>query len=66
MRFACAAGESAIDCTIELPGGQRHHRDSQFYDSMFDEWLTNQPVPFIYGLDAAAAAAVESVRLLPP
>jgi len=66
MRFACAASETAVDCTIELPGGQRHHRDSQFYDSMFDEWLANQPVPFIYGLDAAAAAAVESVRLVPP
>lgn len=66
MRLACAASQSEVECTIELPGGQRHHRDSQFYDSMFDEWLANQPVPFLYSLDAAASAAVESVRLLPP
>jgi penicillin G amidase len=66
MRFACEANDAAVSCTIELPGGQRHHRDSDFYDSMFDEWLTNQPVPFLFGLDEAAAAAVESVRLVSP
>jgi hypothetical protein len=33
---------------------------------MLDEWLTNQPVPFLYGLDEAAAASVERVRLVPP
>ena len=66
MRLACQASDAAVDCTIELPGGQRHLRDSQFYDSMLDEWLTNQPVPFLYGMDEAAAAAVESVRLVPP
>jgi penicillin amidase len=66
MRFACAASEADIECTIELPGGQRHHRDSPFYDSMFDEWLSNQPVPFLYGMDEAAAAAVERVRLVAP
>jgi penicillin amidase len=66
MRFACEASEAAVQCTIELPGGQRHDRDSQFYDSMFDEWLVNHPVPFLYALDEAAAAAVESVRLVPP
>ena len=37
-----------------------------FYDSMNDERLANQPVPFLYSLDAAASAAVETVRLLPP
>lgn len=66
MRFACAAADAGVQCTIELPGGQRHHRDSPFYDSMFDEWLVNRPVPFLFGLDEAAAASVESVRLVPP
>ena len=66
MRLACEASDAAVDCTIELPGGQRHHRDSQFYDSMLDAWLGNQPTPFLFGLDQAAAAAVESVRLVSP
>ena len=66
MRFACEASDAAVDCTIELPGGQRHLRDSQFYDSMLDEWLANRPVPFLFGLEQAAASAVESVRLVPP
>ena len=66
MRFACEASDAAVQCTIELPGGQRHDRSSQFYDSMLDEWLTNQPVPFLFGMAEAAAASVESVRLVPP
>jgi penicillin G amidase len=66
MRLACAASDAAVQCTIELPGGQRHDRDSQFYNSMLDEWLANDPVPFLYGIDEAAASAVERVRLVPP
>ena len=31
-----------------------------------DEWLVNQPVPFLFRIDEAAIAAVESVRLVPP
>ena len=66
MRLACQASDASVDCTIELPGGQRHLRDSQFYDSMLDQWLTNRPVPFLYRMDEASAAAVESVRLVSP
>jgi penicillin G amidase len=66
MRFACEASDATVQCTIELPGGQRHDRNSQFYNSMLDEWLTNQPAPFLFGMDEAAAASVESVRLVPP
>lgn len=66
MRFACQTGEPGVECTIELPGGQRHDKESKFFDSMFDEWLTNQPVAFPFSIEEVAAAAPEeTVRVQP-
>jgi penicillin G amidase len=65
MRLACQADEPGVSCTIELPGGQRHDRDSPFYDSMLEDWLTNRPVPIGFAIDEVAAGAVETVRVAP-
>ena len=69
MRLACQASEDGVGCTIELPGGQRHLRDSRFYtsgsNSMLPQWLANQPVPLIFSIDEAASAAVETVHVEP-
>ena len=69
MRFACHADEPGVSCTIELPGGQRHHRDSPFYttgsNSMLDEWLINKPVPLLFSVDEVAAAPADSVTVQP-
>jgi penicillin G amidase len=65
MRFACQTGTAGVDCTIELPGGQRHDRNSDFYDSMMNDWLTNRPVPFLFDVDQVAENAAETVRVEP-
>ncbi len=69
MRFACQADEPAVSCTIELPGGQRHHRDSPFYtsgsNSMLDEWLINKPVPLVFSVDEVATSPADSVTVQP-
>ena len=66
MRLACQAGGAGVACEIDLPGGQRHHRDSPFYNSLLDEWLTNRAVPLTFSVDAVAETAVESVLITPP
>ena len=46
MRFACEApADTPVRCTIQLPGGQRHFRDSPHYDDLLQKWLANEPVP---------------------
>jgi penicillin amidase len=65
MRFACLADEPGVSCTIELPGGQRHDRGSDYYNSMLDDWLGNRPVPIEFDIAAAAAGAVETVQIQP-
>jgi len=61
MRLACRADGDGVACTIELPGGQRHQRDSRFYNSMLPGWLANAPVPLTFSIDEAAAGAAETL-----
>lgn len=65
MRFACQTGEGGIDCSIELPGGQRHDRSSAFYNSMLPDWLTNQPVPFLFDIAEVQELDGESLQVNP-
>lgn len=62
MRFACHAGDT-IQCTIELPGGQPHFRDSPLYNALLPLWLTNQPTPFPFEAAEVEAAAVDTLRI---
>lgn len=53
MRFACEApADSPVRCTIQLPGGQRHFRDSPHFDDLLQKWLVNEPVPLIADVSA--------------
>ena len=64
MRLACEASAAApVRCTIELPGGQRHHRSDPFYLSLFDQWLENQPHSLIFSITRAEQNAARSIRL---
>lgn len=65
MRFACGAGADGVDCTIELPGGQRLFRDSPNYLDYFENWLTNTPVPLLFKADDVSAAATETLTIAP-
>src|SRR5690606_5665160 len=41
MRLTCEGLPAGMSCTIQLPGGQRHYRNSPFYDNFLERWLTN-------------------------
>lgn len=66
MRLVCeASAADPVRCTIELPGGQVHHRDDPHYLSLFEDWLNNKPRPIPFSLDAARTAAVRTIQLVP-
>jgi penicillin amidase len=44
MRFTCAMTRPP-NCTIQLPGGQRHLRADPAYSNFLPGWLTNTSVP---------------------
>jgi acyl-homoserine lactone acylase PvdQ len=67
FRFSCAGSpEQPLDCTIELPGGQVHHREDAFYLSLFDDYLTNTPRPFVFSIETAARDKVRAYQLIAP
>lgn len=53
MRLICEGLPEGMDCTIQMPGGQRHYRDSPFYQNFLERWLTNTPAPLRFGVDIA-------------
>lgn len=65
MRFACQTGADGVDCTIELPGGQRHDRSSAFYNSMLPDWLINLPAPLLFDIAEVEAQGGESLVVSP-
>ncbi len=64
-RFVCRAPETGVRCTVQLPGGQRHYRDSSNYDDLFRRYLMNEEVDLGFDIDEAAANAAWSVTFEP-
>lgn len=64
VRWTCRADGDGVACSFELPGGGPHHPSSPYFDGMIDEWLANRPSPMRFELDAARAAAVETIELV--
>ncbi len=62
-RLTCSADSSCVSCYHELPGGQRHARSSNFYLSLFEKYLVNEPSALGFSIVDARADAVESVRV---
>ncbi len=62
-RLTCQADSSGVQCSHELPGGQRHDRESNFYLSLFAKWLGNEPSALGFSIDDARASAAESYRV---
>jgi penicillin amidase len=65
LRLVMEASDTGIDAWFQLPGGQDHHEDSQFYGSLIDEWLNNTPTELLYDRDAVDADAVETIEVNP-
>lgn len=64
-RLQCEGLESGMDCTIQLPGGQRHYRDSANYDDLLELYLRNESVPFLFAADEVTAGTVETLTVEP-
>lgn len=65
MRVVFEATDDGIEGVFQLPGGQDHHKDSPFYNSLLDNWLENKTSKLLFGRDEVDAAAVETVTVNP-
>jgi penicillin G amidase len=59
MRFVCELSSPPI-CQIEVPGGQRHHRDSPYYDDLLHKWLDRDPILLPFEAADVETRSVES------
>jgi penicillin amidase len=64
-RVVFEATDEGMRGNFQLPGGQDLHRDSPFYNSLMDEWLSNTPTDLLFERDEVEAAAVETYELQP-
>jgi acyl-homoserine lactone acylase PvdQ len=58
-RFQCE-GLQPVQCTVQLPGGQSAHVDSDHYEDLLPLWLDNEPIDLVFDIDEAASQAVET------
>jgi penicillin amidase len=65
LRIVYEATADGIEAYFQLPGGQVHRRDSEFYLSLMDEWLANTPLPLYFDRDEVDANAVETITVEP-
>lgn len=49
MRWICEGFAEGMSCSIQVPGGQVHHKTSPFYDNFLSRWLSNTPTPMLMG-----------------
>ena len=65
-RFVCeAAPGEDVACTVQLPGGNRHFRDSPNYDDLLQLWLANVPSVLQFDIGAAESEAATHIAFEP-
>jgi predicted GNAT family acetyltransferase len=66
MRFQCeAAAERPVHCRMQFPGGQRHFRDSDFYENMVPRYLRGEGTDIALTSEAVDAASVVTAVVTP-
>ena len=60
-RFVCSAPSDGVRCSVQLPGGQRHYRESDNYEDLFMRYLENDPIDLGFDISAAAESAARTV-----
>jgi penicillin amidase len=60
-RFVCEALPQGPSCTIQLPGGQSGHVESDNYEDLLFLYLRNEPIPLVFDIAEAEANAARSV-----
>jgi len=61
-RFQCE-GSDPIQCTVQLPGGQSSHSDSDNYDDLLQLWLSRTPTELVFDIERAKNEAVQTFDL---
>ncbi len=65
MRMVVEGRPDGMVGRFQLPGGQVHLRDSEFYNSLLSGWLDNEPFVMPFTPDEVDAAAEETVTVSP-
>ena len=60
-RLICELFSNGPECTIQLPGGQSAHIESENYDDLLFKYLENEPVDLVFDINEAKANAVRTV-----
>lgn len=60
-RLVCELFLDGPECTIQLPGGQSAHLDSDNYDDLLFKYLNNEPIDLVFDIAQAKANAVRTV-----
>lgn len=67
MRLACELDRTdGVDCTIQLPGGQRTFTNSPYYSDLHLKWLVNEPYGLWFAGTDVDANSVEQVEFKAP
>jgi len=61
MRIICEALPSGMTCTIEAPGGQSSHIESEHYEDLLFKYLDGEPIDLVFDINEAKANAVRTV-----
>ncbi len=60
-RLVCEALPSGPSCTIQLPGGQSSHIESDNYEDLLFKYLAGEPIELVFDIERAKANAVRTV-----
>ena len=63
FRMVAEVTDDGIHSVMNMPGGQRHFRDSPYYNSLLEDYLEN--VTFEMVFDVSQVEAVETIEVLP-
>jgi acyl-homoserine lactone acylase PvdQ len=61
-RFVCEARPEGPSCTIQLPGGQSGHVESDNYSDLIFPYLDNTPMPLVFDIAEAEANVADGGR----
>ncbi len=63
IRLTCEADSTAIACHYQLPGGQRHHRQDDLYNSLWDGWLSHLSVPLPFSIAEVIDSSIDTIEV---
>jgi penicillin amidase len=62
IRFVARANSDGLRGWFQLPGGQDHHRNSDWFGSLIDEWLANEPHKLLFEESEIEEATIRTLE----